>query len=378
MTKLQILQGYSNRRIRDAWVALGENKLTDKTKIFTQNMIYQINFDGSSLNGSLLFCKQDYSGLLNWSTCKVIDGSGEITFGNDIISPVFHLLLLKQDLDQITEPIDYDFTPFTEKDTADIKIPEDIYDICLQPLGYPFITEDELEYTRDQIMELAVKPALIRYFKWFPKLMVQQVTLSGKEQEVEYPTNAYGVEHFSVQQGSVGLMGSSSGEVSNTFLRYFDEMMYIGGMGAGITGSYNGLYSPTTQTSTVETLVTGRAAQQAYTNYSHRYSLHTVIKEDGKRYLNFYSNKRGRAQITWAMQTYDWNDTELARRTELIKLIQAEIKLLFANLRRLAKGDIPGKFDYDTWIREANEDIKAVDDDWKQIVKFSGILRGSM
>lgn len=381
MTKLQILQSYSNRRIRDSWYALGSNKITAASKIYTQNIIYQIDFKGSSLNGSLLFCKQDYIGNLDWTQCKVIDGnSGDVTFGNNIISPYFTFLLNRQDLEQISELVDLEFIPFKDAETTGtVKIPEDIYQICLRPLGSPFITEDELEYTRDQINELAIKPALMHYFKWFPKIQIEQVGLTGKEQEIQYPTGAYGVVDFSIQQGNMGFAGVGSlGEVSNPLLRYFDEMVYITGMGAGLTGNYSGTNAPTTQTSNVNSMLLSRASQQAYANYSHRYNLHTIIKEDGNRYLQFYSNKRGQAEIHWAMQTLDWNDTSLARRPELISLIEAEIKLLFANLRRQAKSDTPGLIDYNTWIAEANDTISKVTQDWQKIVKSQGVIRGSL
>ena len=378
-TKLQILQSYSTRRIRDSWVALGSNTIKQSTKIYNQNMIYKVDVESSPLNGYLLFCKAEYIGNLDWTSANIINSyTGEITFGNKIVSPNFNEVLTASDLNSITEPVDENFIPFQEEynKTGVVKISDADYELCIRSIGYPYITEDELEYSREDIINLAIKPALERYFKWFPKIRIETTAVSGEEQEVPYPSDAYNVVFFSIQQGS--MIGSAYG-IQNTLLRYWDEALYSAtGLGSTITGNYTGIYPPQTQTSNINSWLSGRTAQQAFVNWSTRWNVHTTHHDDGSKWLAFYSNKGGQAEIHWAVQTLDFNDVKFERRPEVIKLCNAEVKKLFGTLRFQAKSDAPGLIDYTNWIKDADTEIEDVDKIFREIQKSAVALRGSL
>jgi len=85
----------------------------------------------------------------------------------------------------------------------------------------------------------------------------------------------------------------------------------------------------------------------------------------------------GSLQIHYAMHTLDWNDVEYARKPELRELARANILRAFGSLRSQAKADIPGAVDYSEWIRRADEITTKVRDGWMELVKHSGIIRGS-
>ena len=176
MTKLEILKSYPSSRIRDTWFVLGENTCTTSTRIYNKDLIYKVVDPYSDLEGSLVYCKEELIGTVDWAKADLCDlETGEITFGNSIISPFFRLVFSKEDLDSIIMPPDPEFSPYKEyyQKTDIIQIPDDEYDLILSEIGYPFITGEELEYSREQITKLAIKPALEEYFKWIPKALTK-------------------------------------------------------------------------------------------------------------------------------------------------------------------------------------------------------------
>lgn len=383
MTKEEILKGYSDAEVRDTWVVLGSNVIKPNTKVYSAELIYQIQID-CDLKDALIFCRESYIGEIDWTHASIADEySGEITFGNDIINPIFIVILSPTQFNEIDKPIDENFIPFYEKNSpigfTKVKISDDDYGLCLRCLGYPFINEDELEYTREQITDLAIRPALERYYKWFPRELIKTYTVTGDLQEEPFPDGAYDIIGFSIQQGQGG---NGLGNVSHILWRYLDEMSYgAGGWASGLTGNYYSIYPPKTQTNTATTFIGQRAAQQAYINYNTRYYVDKIIKSDEygnpKYYTRFCSNKGTLAQVTYAVEDLDFNHVEFARRPEVIKLCNAEVKKLFANLRRQVKSGIPGQVDYSSWLSEADKEIEEVEQDFRSIVKYSSAIRGS-
>lgn len=383
MTREEILKGYSDAEARDTWVALGSNVIKPNTKVYNADMLYQLEVE-CALKDALIYCRESYIGDVSWASASIVDGiTGEITFGSDIINPVFVVILTPDQYNAIDKPINESFVPFyTESGspvgTADVKISDEDYGLCLRCLGYPFINEDELEYTRDQIIELAIKPALERYYKWFPREIKKTYPITGDLQEEPFPDGAYDIMGFSVQLGA-GAAGT--GNVTHILWRYMDELAYGGGgWSSSITGTYNSIYPPHTMTNTAQTFIDMRTAQQAYINYNSRKYIDKIIKTDeygnSKYYVRFHSNTGTLAQISFAIKDLDFNHVEFARRPEVIKLCNAEVKKLFGNLRRQVKSGIPGQVDYSSWVSEADKEIGEVDADWKNIVKYSSMVRG--
>ena len=57
---------------------------------------------------------------------------------------------------------------------------------------------------------------------------------------------------------------------------------------------------------------------------------------------------------------------------------QANIKELFAYLRRQSKTDLPGQVDYSSWLTEAKETKERITGEYKKMVKSSYAMRGSL
>ena len=187
------------------------------------------------------------------------------------------------------------------------------------------------------------------------------------------PSDAYCVVGLSLQQNGV----SPAGDVTNPFMYAYQQQMY-----GGITNPLNshmgtGVYN--VNRNGMSTILSNRAVAQAYVNYTRRVHYEGPYKNsDGSRYITIYSNTNGRFNIWWGIESHDFNDVEMAQKDNAIRLAKAKVMQLFGNLRRQSKSDIPGQVNYDYLITEGKELEKEVITELKDLVKSSGVLRGSL
>lgn len=382
MDKLSLLRNYAPYRKRDAWAALGENVIKTSTKFYNEGMIYRISTDtndtisNSGLAGYLIYCAEEYMGRLNWENALLVDEDyGEITFGNDIISSHFYAILSCAEFNSISEDVDESFTPFKElKDEKDtVLIRDSDYRIIMSCLGGPFIRDEELEYTREEVSELAIRPALETMFKWCPKTRADTYSVTTDVQNIAMPSDAYGVVGLSLQQ-----YGAANAIVNNPILWTMTVAPYLTG---GMTGSFMKGGSDR-----AGELLGRNAANQGLINYKRRVHYEgPYVDRDGSitgtpddKYIRVYSNTQGTFNIWWAIHTLNFDDIEFAQRDNAFKLCQAKVKQLFGNLRRQTKTDIPGQVDYEYLVKEGVEEEKEVVEVLKKLVKTSWIERGSL
>ena len=382
MTREEILRKYTPLEKKTSWIMMGSNTISSATKVYNEGSLYKLEAY-SNYQDALIYCRKSCSGNFDWRNVYLInEDTGELTFGNDVISAEFTLVMTPEQFNAVDDE-DVDrfiqtgtFLPFSEEAAADeVHISEEDYALCLKCLGYPFISESELEYTRSQITSLAIKPALQRYFKYFPKTIIKTYPIvPGTQGDEVFPDGAYDIIHFSLQQAGQGMNGASIG---NPLLYYWSETV-PNAMSSGYGTYANSGKSTLTNSSGLDVYLNGRALRQALTNYGRRVHVRKERMEDGKYHALFTSTTAGTAEIHYAVQTLDFNDVELARRPEVLKLCEAEIKLLFGNLRRQIKGDIPAMYDYSKWVEEADQTIKDVEENFQNIVKYSSVIRGGL
>lgn len=394
MTKYEYLKSQSELKKIATWKALGEGIISSETKIYSKDIIYRVQVSSSALNEYLVYCTKDYIGTdINWDAAIYYDSDyGEISFGNDIISPYFYVVLANVKNDDGTYIYDYDaiisdteflrlyttFVPYEDLNSTDsVVIDEEDYQRCIEVLGYPFITEDELEYTRDEITRLAIKPALEEYFHWLPPTKITTVSVGNtSKQTVDMPTDCYAVINLGLQQAG---FANTNGYSSPLFFA-LEQSLYGGftsgaAMNNGVRVSSLGMKNGNAIVSNMQ----NRALQQALVNYNRRVHYDGPYrKADGSSYIEVYSNTPGELNILWARKSLDFNDVAYANRTRVIEYAQACIKELFANIRRQAKSDVPGQIDYGKWLDEARDTKKSITDEYKKLVKYGGILRGSL
>lgn len=432
------------------WIYTGCQTIYKSTSYYSKDTIYWIRVQKSPLYGCLVFCLEDTHAFIedknnktkkstiDWENAQIIASYrdqnnfiiNEISFGNNVVSARFKFLISEDQL-KVTQaklPSGWkdDFVPYKNQSTSStgsVIMPEDIYRRCLSPLGVPFVQEDELEYSKKEIMELAIQPALEEYFHWVPPVIVTVHTADGdfagdeasswgwqvktdrdgniyaeNEEEwkqlsssnagpngsmdIYFPTDnqgnpAYGVVGLSLQQN-----GTTVGGNATSPLFYAIEQSLYGGFNySALSGSFTG-NSPYTNTSSIGGMLTTRAASQAVLNYTRRIHYEGPYEADidhpkGK-WIRIYSNTMGVFNVWWAISSLNFNNVEYANRRRVVEYAQACVKELFGNLRRQAKSDIPGRFEYDKWISEAEKTKETITNEWKKLVKYSGIIRGSL
>ena len=368
------------------WKALGANTINDSTKIYVANQIYYVNVPLSELNGALLYCNQDYTGNIDWTSAKLFDKYyGEITFGYNVASPYFSIILTPSEFSEV--PINTEafinayksFVPYKGYDLRDkVTISEDDYRRVISVLGSPFIREDELEYTRDEICDLAIRPALEEYFHWIPATTHVEEDVGQLEMDVQFPDDScYDVVGISLQQYG----GSMNGNMLSPLFYGMEQSLYSGMNYTGLSGSYTGSKRPKTQTNSVTNVITSRANAQALINYGRRVHFEGPYEADethNNRWIRVWSNTQGVLNIWFARRTLNFNEVLHQHRTRVFDYSQACVKELFGNLRRQSKSDIPGLVDYKDWLSEAKETKEKIEGEWKAMVKWAGVMRGSL
>ena len=398
------------------WKSLGSNIINDSTKIYIANQIYYVNIPLSELNGTLLYCNMDYTGNVNWLQGTLFDVSyGEISFGYNTASPYFSVLLTPNEFQEVDTTSQSfintykGFVPYKDFQLEDeVTISDADYKRIISVLGAPFIREFELEYTRDDICELAIKPALEEYFHWIPAVRPTTVEAGQgstggywhedpktgdwvKESDslmsdgsiiVDMPSWAYNVVGLSLQQ----LGGAMNGNMLSPLFYGMEQALYSGMNYTGLSGSYTGTKAPKTQTNTVANVIASRAQAQALINYGRRVHYEGPYERvdektgayTGEKYIKVWSNTSGMLNIWWARRTLNFDDVQYQHRTRVFEYAQANVRELFANLRTQSKSDIPGLVDYKDWWDKAEKTKERITDEYKKIVKASGVMRGSL
>ena len=368
------------------WKSLGSNIINDSTKIYIANQIYYVNVPLSELNGAILYCNMDYTGNIDWTAGKLFDlYYGEITFGYNVASPYFSVLLtpnefLDVDVNSASFVNGYkSFVPYKNYDLQDkVTISEEDYRRVISVLGSPFIREDELEYTRDEICDLAIRPALEEYFHWIPATTHVEEEVGQMEMDVQFPDEScYDVVGVYLQQYG----GAMNGNMLSPLFYGMEQSLYSGLNYTGLSGSYTGSKAPKTQTNSVSNVITSRANAQALINYGRRVHFEGPYEPDGdhdSKWIRVWSNTQGVLNIWFARRTLNFNEVLHQHRTRVFDYSQACVKELFGYLRRQSKSDIPGLIDYKEWLSEAKETKEKIQGEWKAMVKWAGVLRGSL
>ena len=421
MTKFEILQKYRAQeestgvyvKLMDSWASMGKNFIhiydgvntARSTRYYSKDMLYVLHIASGAgmLNGSLIFCNESFTDkdlALKWEDCEVLDYEhGYISFGQTVWSPNFRILLLPDDVMTTAGALDEvysedpnasaissyqvqnpSFIPFYEEDSdpEQVQIQDSDYEEIMSCLGATFITPEELEYTRAQICNLAIKPALREFFKWCPAKTLEPtvVNVSRTVQEIDMPAEAYGVAGLSLQQNGMNAMG----DTTNPFA-YAWEQSFYGGGGAGINVGI-GLMNTSVKgvaNNGILTSIQGRAVNQAIINYARRVHYEGPYdRANGTKYIKLYSNTSGSFNIWWAKKSMNFDDVRYTQKENAIDLCKAKVMQLFGSLRRQTKADIPGMVDWSYLVTEGKELWDNTVKNLKEIVKGEGILRGSL
>lgn len=362
-----ILRNYTPVNKRDAWANTGSQYITVNTRTYIKNTLYRINIPSINLNNSLILSLENYSNAnpIPWHMGYIVDeDNGYISFGNNIVNPYFSLILKGEDvlsLDSV--PVNTSFVPY-ESPIYSVIISDDELDKILLEVGVPFIELEELEFSKEQIIDLMIQPALHEYFRWYPIIKTETIPLTSYTFEVPVPPNSFGAQRVFVSQG---FSGNISPAPANPLLRQWDYLP--------LRHTRFSRNSPYNINTTFREASLQRAVRQGIVNYLQRLYFQVEKNEQGQKVIRGYSLKTGYLTIEWAYYSNKWEDIDPRYVIDVRRLACANVLRALGSLRSQVKSDIPGSIDFSSFLSRANELETAILTKWQEHTK-SVAIRG--
>lgn len=395
MKRDEFLLKSSPSNIYYTWMALGSVYYNDNTYLYPKDSIFRVNTQGPLYN-SIVYCKHEYyvnpsKGLdkINWTNVNADTLNGLIFFYQGVSSPNFRLLLtgdrvleIEQELKE-NDPLGEgniilpdNFIPFEgNKDRkALIDISDEEYILCTSELGIPFIREEELEYNRDTIINICIKPALDQFYAFYPIVVDESVGPVGSNQEfkVAYHDFENNPTLFAYKGIPYYVTGYGSGMASPHGSGAFNYLRTTGAGGNFGTGRFGGglRYSKsvpgfTGGSQAIEATMNSMAAQQGYINHFKKEYLRDVWEYD-KKYVKGFSTVGGSVNIHWLCADTNYDHTEYYHRPNIRKLCTAFALQNIGMLRSQIKPDDNSPLDYSLFTTRAEKLYDAVKEEWSK------------
>lgn len=368
MTRLELLKTvYTPQQIRDAWIHMGQQVVNTWTKTYTKNSLFRVQQNNVQLTGYLVFCTEDFvDQSFDWSQWTVEDFSKGTIINTDGITHPYLYVVLTQDQFTLLNNVDFDpsFVPFKEADLDDsIEISDFELNLILRDVGVPFISINELEYNRKNIIDLCVYPAVMEYFKWFPIITCQNYVVSSTKFEIPIPDWAFTAQRAFITPGY-----PASSSYGNPFSYFVNEFYYsIGPYGgfppiSGVSGRRQRFRDP----QALSTYILEKAVRRGAANMATR--MRIKISHVQKKIIG-YSSVSGLLEVEWSSFSRKWDDIPFNRQNEVRKLATAYTLRTLGMLRGQLKTDIPGIVDYNQFITRADTLETDVISLWKASTK---------
>lgn len=377
--------------IRDTWNALGAFEVDSNTKSFIKDTIVKIKTPEMEvprgLQGALLYIRENYivKEGIDWASLEKNELTKHIVNSDNITSPVFYVLLDFQENFNITQPINEDYEPFefeTKRKgfaptTSEVIISDEELYVILNEVGVPFLDFNELEYSKETLCNLCIKPALQRYYREFP--IIERVTMGtyGPGQLIDFPLppNCTGIKRAQFQQGGGSdMVGGMNGVFAFANLQYTMSGSSGGGkFGRGIrynnkqVPGYTGAYNMDSRVSSYM----GRQTQQAITNLYKRQRLNTYIDENGEKRAKGYSSIGGSLDVEFKYWDNNWDNIEFDELEYVRMLATAKVMRSLVSIRTLIQTGVEGSIDFSGYNSRADKLEETVYTHWKERPKVA-------
>jgi hypothetical protein len=237
-----------------------------------------------------------------------------------------------------------------------VNISDRDYHEIISELGYPVIKEEDLEFSREDIQELFVYPALREYFTWFPNTEEASFQVAGKFSFPFPDENTYGVVSARLNSSSRTLAVSGNPFINERNLTINRGHSY------GTDNDYGFIAAN----------VLERSEALAFNNSSRAFRFKVNDKD---RTLTGYSNVTGEAIVQWAKYSEDMNDVPFAKRNEVLKLAKAKVLQGFSMLRGQIDPDMGSNLDISIFQDKARALEEEVYEKWRTLTKVV-VIRG--
>jgi len=374
-----------SREVLDTWASMGSLVVNRGTALYNAGSLVRIDCKGP-LRDRMVYVLETYQvdnsrrKFIEWDTVTSDNVDGLYAAQDGVMLPYFMTLKSKWMSDFDPTP---GFLPFSDEDVqvdnGDVIIDDGELELILVDIGFPFVTFQDVEFSKAEIQRVCIKPAMQRFFTFFPIVDEQpgyEIGAVGSEFLVEFPPNAYAcVPYYTTPGGAMAMNGAG-----NPFTFYNEQLMSggrgmgfgAGGLGKGVryTGKMNpGFVGLEQRSAWLDKL----AVQQGYLNYFRR-EKYKRKKIDGKLYAYGFTTIGGNLNFKWLKNSNDWDDIPFELLEPVARpMAKSAVLQQFGMLRQLVKADIAGQLDATVLTNQRKE----YEENLKPILNSAGVY-GSM
>lgn len=240
-----------------------------------------------------------------------------------------------------------------------LTIPQEIEDRIFATIGYPVITENDLEVSFDFLRQTAIWPAMKEYFKYFPVGDREFYTVSGNF-EIAFPNaDVFGVTDARVHAG-YGYQGTAGS--TNPFVA---EMYIRQDVGFGNVRGRYGTQNDYGMSSVIPIVEAANKTRQSQAKRSR------VKADERKRKVIGWTNTSGKLEVQWAETSTNWDDIKSVYEEDVIDFSSANIMMYLGRLRGQEQTDLPVQFDAQDFVDTGREMKTEILERWRAATKVS-------
>lgn len=353
-----------------SWNYLGAKEASKLTRIYVKDSLYLINCPTSRYNGYLLWCKADYNSPIDWDTISV---NGDVlpytVIEGGVSTHCFEYLSFKTEKARLQGVLDLnpEHVPFTkyngntEKEESTIQLSDQDYYRITKVIGQPFITDAELEYSREAIIRLSIEPAMWEYWTHYPIEEEDVITLGGGQPyDILIPDMAFNAISWTTKGGYSGAPYTPASVLSGYvgMATTKDYGLTYNKPVPGYTGRSNG-------ESRIANYMDNATLINTLKTLSTRERSNVVRKEDGLHLVG-YSNASTVLNVVWLKWSKNYTDVAFEDRTQVMRFCQAAVKSDFGAIRSLLKNDNNIPMDAQRLITEGQQEYDAILKKWDE------------
>lgn len=372
--ELNALLALDNTEKRDAWATFGSITLAETIRNIAKFTLFVLDSPGNPLDQYTLFTTNTIkeSENISWDKLSLNNATdGTIIDTSSVISPYIYAIQNPTDRNTVADPVDIAYNPFSN--LYSISISDEELNKIMIDVGFPFATWDDLEFTKEQILQLAIKPSMDEYFKWMPKIRTESYSLTNSRFDIPMPSYAYKAQRAWI---TPGYPGSSIG---NPIMYYFDEVLLaINARGSFMQPQNNFMAQQKwVDTFGYNTYLLDRAVRQGIANHSSRVRIRLQHNStDNSMHLTGFSSKLGLLHVEWAQTSTLWEDIPFNRQSEVRDLARAYVMRALGMLRSQVRNEAIGTINPEIFLNRATELETKVIGVWQSVTR-AVVLRGN-
>jgi hypothetical protein len=244
---------------------------------------------------------------------------------------------------------------------AVFSIPDPVYTRIMSSMGFPIVSEDDLGVSKDFIVDTLIYPAVLYYFKFFPKKekLIYQVDMNF---QIPFPDDS-----------TIGVLDARlNSNVLGGGTHIMNPLINEANITAVSTGGSRGMWGTGNDYGYGMARTAKSFERQGIIENTRTFRINV---DESNRLVDGFSNIFGRLQVTWAKSSSDWADVSFRRQEETIDLAKAYVLRYFGELRNQATSQLPTEMTGDGLLTRSDALQEKIETLWTEFSKVV-IMRG--